>query len=82
MGENDWWQNKHYDKCEEVYDFPIFFCTFEEQNEFVMKKTTIYRQQKDENLFEEELTIDALSAAFLSGLSIYITVGSFISAST
>ena len=27
-----------------------------------MKKTTIYRQQKDENLFEEELTIDALSA--------------------
>ena len=33
-----------------------------EQNEFVMKKTTIYRQQKDENLFEEELTVDALSA--------------------
>lgn len=27
-----------------------------------MKKTTIYRQQKDENLFEEELTIEALSA--------------------
>ena len=26
-----------------------------------MKKTKIYRQQKDENLFEEELTIDALS---------------------
>ena len=20
MGENDWWQNKHYDKCEEVFD--------------------------------------------------------------
>ena len=20
VGENDWWQNKHYDKCEEVYD--------------------------------------------------------------
>ena len=27
-----------------------------------MKKTTIYRQQKDENLFEDELTIDVLSA--------------------
>ena len=27
----------------------------------MMKKTKIYRQQKDENLFEEELTIDALS---------------------
>lgn len=20
VGENDWWQNKHYDKCEEVFD--------------------------------------------------------------
>ncbi|MBQ7421236.1 MAG: IS5/IS1182 family transposase, partial [Prevotella sp.] len=27
-----------------------------------MKKTTIYRRQKVENLFEEELTIAALSA--------------------
>ena len=27
-----------------------------------MKKTTIYRRQIDENLFEEELTIEALSA--------------------
>lgn len=27
-----------------------------------MKKTTLYRRQKAENLFEKELTIDALSA--------------------
>jgi len=27
-----------------------------------MKKTTVYRRPMDENLFEEELTIEALSA--------------------
>jgi hypothetical protein len=29
-----------------------------------MKKTTIYRRPMDENLFEEELSIEALSAIF------------------
>ena len=31
-------------------------------NDVIMKKTTIYRRPMDENLFEEELTIAALSA--------------------
>ena len=36
--------------------------TFAVSNDVIMKKTTIYRRPKGENLFEEELTIAALSA--------------------
>ena len=34
-----------------------------------MKKTTIYRRPLDENLFEEELTIEALSAMAIGSQS-------------
>lgn len=40
----------------------MIFSTFVVPNDEIMKKTTIYRKPMDENLFEEELTVAALSA--------------------
>ena len=34
-----------------------YFLYFEQQSESAMKKTAIYRQQKDENLFEMNLPL-------------------------
>ena len=36
----------------------MLFCTFAVPNDVIMKKTTVYRRPMDENLFEEELTIN------------------------